>query len=159
MNQKKKKKKGSKGSSPPRLDSFSPGTDTSNLKGLTQLLVCVLLGMASGSYQRMSLKQRPSTSGVNCCARCGVCSSKWSMGRYTCDVNRLRDLEEYGLEVPERNIETLVSVALPQMQLWPWLIHQEEEFVDPSDWGLSFSVNLSMRRSFHHLGHSIPFAA
>ena len=53
-----KKKKGSKGSSPPRLDPFSQAQTHPISRCLTQSLVCSLLGMTSGSYQRMSLKQQ-----------------------------------------------------------------------------------------------------
>ena len=55
----KKKKKGSKGNSPPRLDPFSPGANTSNLKVSDPISgLQFLLGMTSGSYQRMSSKQQ-----------------------------------------------------------------------------------------------------
>ena len=42
---------------------------------------------------------------------------KMKYGKVTCDVNRTKELEEYGFEVPERLRETLAPVTLPQMQL------------------------------------------
>ena len=99
-------------------------------------------------------KQRPSSSGVNCCARCGMWF-KMKHGKTTCDANKPKDLEEYGFEVPERLRETLAPSVAPDAAL-AMTHHPEEEFVDPSDWRLSSSVNLSLRRSFHHLGHSSP---
>ena len=55
------------------------------------------------------------------------------MGKITCDVNRPKELEEYGFEVPERLRETLVlSNIAPDAALA--MAHQpEEEFVDPID--------------------------
>ena len=94
-----KKKKGSKGSSPPRLDPFSPGTNTSNLKVFDPTSG---LQFAWNDFKRLSKselkttappKQRPSTSGVNCCARCGMWF-KVKHGKTTCDVNRPKDLEK-----------------------------------------------------------------
>ena len=70
-------------------------------------------------------KQGPSSSGVNCFARCGMWF-KMKYGKTTCDANRHKDLEEYGFEVPERLRDTLAPATLPQMQLWPWLIHQKK---------------------------------
>ena len=73
---------------------------------------------------------------------------KMKHGKTTCDANRSKDLVRYGFEVPERLRETLAPVALA---------HQpEEEFVDSQTGRLSSSVDLSLRRSFHHLGHSSP---
>ena len=77
-------------------------------------------------------KQRPSTSGVNCC--CKMCMwFKMKHGKTTCDAKRPKDLEEYGFEVPERLRESLALVALPQMQLLALAHPPEEEFVDPTD--------------------------
>ena len=70
-------------------------------------------------------------------------------GKITCDANRPKELEEYGFEVPERLRETLVPVALPQMQLWPWLTHQEEEFLDPIDWETKLFSELGPDKIFH----------
>ena len=74
----KKKKKGSKGNSPSRLDPFSPGANTSNLKVSDPISG---LQFAWDDFWKLSKdelkttappKQRPSSSGVNCCARCGM---------------------------------------------------------------------------------------
>ena len=127
-----KKKKGSKGSSPPRLDPFSPGTNTSNLKVFDPTSG---LQFAWNDFRKLSKdelktiappKQRLFSSGVNCCARCGMWF-KMKHGKTICDANRPKDLEEHEFEVPERLRETLPSAALPQMQLWPWLIIKKKK--------------------------------
>ena len=97
-----KKKKGSKGSSPPRLDPFSPGTNTSNLKVYDPTSG---LQFAWNDFRKVSKdelkttappKQRPSTSGVSCCARCGMWF-KMKHGKTTCDANRPKDYERVWL--------------------------------------------------------------
>ena len=78
-------------------------------------------------------KQRPSSSGVNCCVRCGMWF-KMKYGKTTCDANRPKDLEEYGFEVPERLRETLpTSNIVPDVALTS-THHPEGELVDPTDW-------------------------
>ena len=63
--------------------------------------------------------------------------------------------ERYGFEVPERLRETLVPSVAPDAALA--LAHfSEDEFVDSQTGRLSSSVNLSLRKSFHPLGHSSP---
>ena len=123
----KKKEKGFKDSSPPRLDPFSPGTNTSNLKVLDPISgLQFLLGMSSGSCQRMSLKQQllqskdPPYQVLTTVVRCSMWF-KMKHGKTTCDANRPKDMEEYGFEVPERLRETLTPVALHLMQVWSWL--------------------------------------
>ena len=92
-------------------------------------------------------KQRPTLSGVNCCARCGMWF-KMKHGKTTCDVNRPKDLVRYDFEVPERLRKTLVPSVAPVA-----LAHQpEEEFVDSQTGRLSSLVSLSLTRSFHLLG-------
>ena len=77
-------------------------------------------------------KQRPSsTSGINCCARCGMWF-KMKHGKTTCDANRPKDLEWYGFEVAERLREILAPSIAPDAALA--MAHPpEEEFVDPID--------------------------
>ena len=74
----------------------------------------------------------------------------------TCDANRPKELKEYGFEVSEQRLrETLVHSIAPDAALA--MAHlPEEEFVDPTDWRLSSSVNLSLRRSFHHWDTPAP---
>ena len=102
-----KKKKGSKGGSLPRLDPFSLDTNTSNLKVFDPTSG---QQFAWNDFRKLSKdelktiappKQRPSSSGVNCCARCGMWF-KMKHEKTTCDVNRPKELEECGFEVPER---------------------------------------------------------
>ena len=80
---------------------------------------------------------------------------KMKYGKTTCDANRPKDLEEYDFEVPERLRETLVLSNIASGAALAMAHHpSEEEFVDPTDWRLSSLVNLSLRRSFHLLGHT-----
>ena len=70
-------------------------------------------------YQKNELKttapskQRPSSSGVYCCTRCGM-QFKMKHEKTTCDANRHKDLEESGFEVPERLRDTLAPATLPR---------------------------------------------
>ena len=48
------------------------------------------------------------------------------MGRQPVMQTGLKTLKEHGFEVPERLRETLALVALPQMQLLPWLTYQKK---------------------------------
>ena len=60
--------------------------------------------------------------------------------------------------MPERLRETLAPSVAPDAALA--MAHPpEEEFVDPTDWETEFFSELEPVRSFHHLGHSSPFAA
>ena len=158
----KKKKKGSKGNSPPRLDPFSPGANTSNLKVYDPISG---LQFAWDDFWKLSKdelkttappKQRPSSSGVNCCARCGMWY-KMKHGKTTCDANRPKDMEEYSFEVPERLRETLAPTTTPEAA--SAMAHPpEEEFVDPTDWETEFFSELMPDKMFSSPGtlQSLP---
>ena len=96
-------------------------------------------------------KQRSSSSGINCCARCGMWF-KMKYGKTTCDTNRPKDLVRYGFEVPERLRETLVPSDIASDAALALAHFSEEEFVDSQTGRLSSLVSLSLRRSFHLLG-------
>ena len=70
-------------------------------------------------------KQRPTLSGVNCCARCGMWF-KMKHGKTTCDVNRTKDTWKSMILKCLRGLGKLWSPVLPQIQLWLWLTFQKK---------------------------------
>ena len=69
------------------------------------------------------------------------------MGRQPVVLNRPKDLEEYGFEVPERLRETLAPSVAPDAALA--MAHPpEEEFVDPIDWKTVFFSELEPEKIF-----------
>ena len=81
---------------------------------------------------------------------------KMKHGKTTCDVNRPKDMEEYGFEVPERLRETLVLSGIAPDAALVMAHLPEEEFIDPQTGRLSSSVSLSLTRSFHPWDTQVP---
>ena len=73
---------------------------------MIQPLVYSLLGMTSGSYQRVNLKQQHTQSkGPHHQVLTAVQDVVCGLNEYkktTCDADIPKELEEYGFEVPER---------------------------------------------------------
>ena len=72
-------------------------------------------------------------------------------GKTTCDANRPKELEEYGLEVPERLRETLTPSVAPDAALA--MAHlPEEEFVGPQTGETEFFSELKPEKIFSSPG-------